>query len=121
MSRVSASCARAIAVNDPAINSVVASVARMPSLEEQRRELTEILAPVDPRVAAGRLLVRDAEAVTVEHGDCRARRLDQEVVLARREPHELEPAPLRRVVELGAMPVFPLSALADAEDARAED
>src|SRR5512138_718731 len=63
--------------------------------EQERRELVEVRAPVGPRVASLRLLVRVPDLVLVQQGERRLRAGHNEVVLAGGEPEQLDP-----VVEL---------------------
>src|SRR5699024_2239922 len=64
-----------------------------------RRELDQVIAPVEPGVAARRLLEDGREAVLLEQLHRRPRRRDQAVILARREPEDLDALLQRRVVE----------------------
>src|SRR6185295_12968571 len=91
------------------------------SLEQLRRELREILAPVDPGMTACRFLVVDVEAVLLQHRDGRLRRIEQEVVLAGREPDETEVVLRGGIVELCRMRGLPARVVRDAEDAGAEN
>src|SRR5262249_50086082 len=86
-------------------------------LEEHRRELRQVVAPVEPGVAAVGLLVGHVELVLLEHVDGRLRGLDQEVLLAAPEPDELQAVLERCVVERGLVRVFPLGAGSRAPEA----
>src|SRR5260370_37493231 len=59
------------------------------SLEHLRREFIEVVAPVDPGVSAGRFDEDGIETMPFQHGHGAARGFNQEVVLARGEPKEL--------------------------------
>src|SRR6266851_5373011 len=60
------------------------------SLEQLRRELIEVVAPVDPGVGAGRFDEHGIETMPLQHGHGAAGSFNHEVVLARGEPQELE-------------------------------
>ena len=59
-------------------------------LEQQRRELRQVVAPVEPGVAALGLPGGHVELVLPEHVDGRLGGLDEEVLLAAAEPDELQ-------------------------------
>src|SRR5687767_8123137 len=77
------------------------------SLEQQRRELRQVVAPVQPGMAALALDVLRREAMPLEQFDRGSRRLDQEIVLASAQPEQLEPLLGSRVVEHGEMTFLP--------------
>src|SRR5688500_6560559 len=76
-------------------------------LKQQRRELRQAVAPVQPGVAALALDVLRREAMALEQFDRRSRCLDQEIVLASAQPEHLEPLLGSRVVEHGEMTFLP--------------
>ena len=59
--------------------------------EQLRREFPEVIAPVDPRVGAGRFLVDHVVPVLLEHLDRGPRGLKEKIFLSRGEPQKLEP------------------------------
>ena len=76
-------------------------------LEQQRGELREVVAPVDPRVAAGTFLEDRREAVLLQHLDGVPGVRHQAIGHARAQPDELRAFLERRVVEIGKMGGLP--------------
>src|SRR3954451_7777363 len=92
--RASAAGANAASAHPTARTSVAArggtaDASAHRSAEELRGELVQVLLPVDPGVAAGRLLVLRFEGQLLEQVDCALRAVQDEVVLAGGEPEHL--------------------------------
>jgi hypothetical protein len=58
--------------------------------EQHRRELVQIIPPVDPSVPTGAFAVHDVETVSFQHVDGGVGGFDEEVFLAAAEPDEVE-------------------------------
>src|SRR4051812_39900792 len=76
-------------------------------LEQQRRELVKIVAPVNPRMPAGRFGKYGVKAVLLQKFDCSLRIAQQAVILPRAEPKDLETFLCAGVVEFRCVLLFP--------------
>src|SRR6476661_7153796 len=90
------------------------------SLEQLRRELVEVLLPVDPRVAALALLEDRVQPHLLQQVDRLAGLVEQEVLRAGTEPEQLQSLLGVGVVELALELLFPVDHVAE-QEARAED
>src|SRR3954463_2441920 len=59
-------------------------------LKEFRGEFVEVIAPIDPGVAAGGLFINDVKAMLFEHIDGGFGSFDEEIIFTGGEPDELE-------------------------------
>src|SRR5687768_13790999 len=76
-------------------------------LEQLRSEDIQVIAPVNPGMAAGAFFIHDVEAVLLEHLNSRSSCFNQEVILACAEPEELQTFLESSVVERREISILP--------------
>src|SRR5580765_6754643 len=95
-----------ISGRDP-INHQLSSINQLASMEQLWGELAKVIAPVDPGVAAGRLLVNRVETMFFEHLHGGLGVVQQKIFLAGAEPQERKALLELGVVEFGGVAFFP--------------